>query len=129
MIRWQRYHLYRKKLNQQLVHYDMFHDLFSIDKAMVPYYGRHSCKMFYKGKPIRLGYTCRLWCLCGNYGYPYHLIIYKGKDITRNMEPLGLQVVGKMVSVIEQYSKPTHHEMFFDNFFTSHGFMQILASQ
>ena len=35
-----------------------------------------------------------------------------------------------MVSVVvEQYSEATHHELFFDNFFTSHDIMQKLTSQ
>ena len=115
------------KLNQQLVQYGMFHDLLSVDESMVPYYGRHSSKMFIKGKPIRFGY--KLWCLCGSDGYPYHLILYQGKEAMRFKEPLGIQVIGKMVNVIEQTSETTRHELFFDNFFTSHDLMQKLASQ
>ena len=115
------------KLNQQLVQYGMFHDLLSVDESMVPYYGRHSSKMFIKGKPIRFGY--KLWCLCGSDGYPYHLILYQGKEAMRSKEPLGIQVIGKMVNVIEQTSETTRHELFFDNFFTSHDLMQKLASQ
>jgi|UniRef100_A0A2S2R041 DNA excision repair protein ERCC-6 len=33
-----------------------FHNLF-IDEEMVPYFGRHSCKMYIKGKPIRFGFN------------------------------------------------------------------------
>ena len=46
-----------------------------------------------------------------------------------NKEPLGLQVAGKIISVVEQYSEPTHHDLFFDNFFTSHGLLQKTKSQ
>ena len=94
--------------------YDVLHDLVSIDESMMPYYGSPSCKMFIKGKPIRFGY--KLWCLCESDGYPYHLILYQGKDTTKNKEPLGLQVAGKIISAVEQYSEPTHHELFVDNF-------------
>ncbi|KAK9703448.1 Transposase IS4 [Popillia japonica] len=31
----------------------------SVDEAMVPYYGRHGCKQYIHGKPIRYGY--KLW--------------------------------------------------------------------
>lgn len=34
---------------------------YSIDEAMVPYYGGHSCKQFIRGKPIRWGYKLD-WC-------------------------------------------------------------------
>ena len=54
--------------------------------------------MFIKDKPIR---------------YPYHLILYQDKDTTRNKEALGLKVAGEIISVVEQYSEPTHHELFF----------------
>jgi hypothetical protein len=39
----------------------------SIDEAMVPYFGRHSCKQFIRGKPIRWGY--KLWVGALRLGY------------------------------------------------------------
>ena len=33
-----------------------------------------------------------------------------------NKEPLGLHVAGEIISAVEQYSEPTHHELFFDKF-------------
>ena len=104
------------KLNQILVQYGMFHDLLSVDESMVPYYGKHTSKMFIKEKPILFGY--KLWCLCGSDGNPYHLILYQGKEVMRSKEPLGIQVIGKMVNVIEQTSETTRHDL-----------MQNLASQ
>ena len=67
-------------LNVKLVQFGMFHPLLSIDESMVPYYGRHSAKMFIRGKPIRFGF--KLWSLCGSDGYPYHFRIYKGMTMT-----------------------------------------------
>ena len=78
--------------------YGVLLDLLSIDESMVLYCGRQSCKMFIKDKPIR---------------YPYHLILHQNK------EPLGLQVAGEIISVVEQYPEPTHRELFFDNFLTA----------
>ena len=40
-------------LNTQIIKWGVFHEPISIDESMVPYYGRHSAKMFIKGKPIR----------------------------------------------------------------------------
>ena len=62
-------------LNCNLVQFDIFHELLSVDELMVPYFGRHSAKMFIKEKPIRFGY--KIWCLCGSDGYPYHMQIYQ----------------------------------------------------
>ena len=73
-------------LNSALVQYGIFHKFLSVDESMVPYYGRHSCKMFIRGKPIRFGY--KIWCLCGENDYSYHLSIYTGKS-DNSVAPLG----------------------------------------
>ena len=56
------------ELNKGLVKFGVFNELLSVDEAMVPYFGRHSAKMFIRGKPIRFGY--KIWSLCGEDGYP-----------------------------------------------------------
>ena len=33
-----------------------------------------------------------------------------------NKEPLGLHGAGKIISAVERYPEPTHHELFFGNF-------------
>ena len=38
-------------LNRDLIQFGIFNKL-SVDKSMVPYFGRHSAKMFIKEKPI-----------------------------------------------------------------------------
>ena len=107
-------------LNASLIQFGIFDKNLSIDESMVPYFGRHSCEMFIRGKPIRLGYN--LWCLRGSNGYPYKLSIYTGKHPNRaeNSAPLGPRVVKNMVNIIEEHSQPTKHTLFFDNFFTSY---------
>ena len=77
------------KLDQQLVQYGMFHDILNIDESVVPYYGRHSSKMFIYGKPIWFGY--KLWCMCGSDGCPYQLILYQGTEAMRFKEHLGIK--------------------------------------
>ena len=67
-----------------------FHSLLSVDESMVPYYDRHSAKMYIRGKPIRFGYN--IWSLCGSHGYPYHLKVYQGKEPTQSSSPLGTRV-------------------------------------
>ena len=57
----------------------------SIDESMVPYFGKHSTKMYIRGiKAIRFGY--KLWSLCGNDGFPYQLNIYTGKDSSGQLD-------------------------------------------
>ena len=113
-------------LNSALVQYGIFHKFFSGDESMVPYCGRHSCKMFIRGKPIRFGY--KIWCMCGENGYPYHLSIYTGKS-DNSVAPLGTRVVQGMFDVVKEHSDPMKHELFFDNFFTSYNLLEDLADQ
>ena len=117
-----------KFLNENLCRWGIFHDKLSIDESMVPYFGRHSAKMFIRGKPIRFGF--KIWALCGADGYPYKLDIYTGKNSNRDPKiPLGQQVVEDMLSVVSSKSRPEHHAVFFDNFFSSVKLLESLADQ
>jgi hypothetical protein len=51
--------------------------------------------------------------------------IYSGKDSDEN-GPLGHRVINKMTEVIE---KPSNHEIFFDNFFTSYDLLKDLKDK
>lgn len=112
-----------KELNKNLIKFKVFHAALSIDEAMVPYYGRHGSKMYIKGKPIRFGY--KIWVLCSSDGYPYCLILYQGKSAAVQ-GPLSSHIVLSMVKIIETYSSPTKHHIYFDNFFTSYDLMHRL---
>ena len=114
-------------VNTTLAKFGVFHEDLSIDESIVPYFGRHSAKMFIRGKPIRFGY--KLWSLCGSDGYPYHLQVYKGKEATSSNEPLGTRVVNHIVEVVRENSDAAKHHFFFDNFFTSHKLLSDLASE
>ncbi|KRY69531.1 PiggyBac transposable element-derived protein 3 [Trichinella pseudospiralis] len=86
-------------LNKLLAQFGVFHSLLSVDEAMVPYFSRHSAKMFIQGKSICFSY--KIWMLCGNDGYSYHIsIICQGKDEHASKELLGTRVVIKMVDFI-----------------------------
>ena len=58
-----------KIMNEKLSQWQIFHKKLSIDEFMIPYFGKHSAKMYIKDKPIRFGY--KIWTLCGENGYPY----------------------------------------------------------
>lgn len=83
--------------------------------------------MFIRGKPIRFGY--KIWAICGNDGYPYKLKLYRGKEQNQPKLPLGTRVVNDMMSVIQSCSAVTRHEVYFDNFFTSHALLKSLAER
>lgn len=48
------------------------------DESMVAYYGRHGCKQFIRGKPIRFGY--KVLCLNTPDGYLIDFDVYQGKN-------------------------------------------------
>ena len=109
------------KLNVNLKKFGFFHQKLSIDESMLPYHGKHSCKMFIKMKPIRFGY--KLWVLAGSDGFPYSIEMYQGKCTDANAKPLGFRVVeGLMETVPDSQS----HCLYFDNFFTSYNLLRKL---
>ena len=58
-------------LSSKLQQLGISHENFSVDESMVPYFGRHSCKLYIKGKPIRIGYKC--WVLASSTAVPYRI--------------------------------------------------------
>jgi len=58
---------YADMLNSKFAKFGVFSHNLSIDEQMIPYFGRHSCNMFTKGKPVIFGY--KSWCLCSSDGY------------------------------------------------------------
>ena len=89
---------------------------------MVSYIGRHSSKMFIRGKPIRFGY--KNWVLASSYGCPYKFETYTGASKSKDSsKPLGPQVVCSLLSVVKN---PTCHRVYFDNFFTSYSLLCYL---
>ncbi len=102
------------RINEKLTQYWVLHEDLSIDKSMVPYFKRHSCKQFIRGKPIRFGYT--IWNICSSSGMPYRVVINEGK--TNNAEsPLGTRVVLDLVTICED---PRKHHIYMNNFLSSY---------
>ena len=94
----------------------MFAKDLAIDEQMVPYFVRHSAKMFICGKLIRFG-NCN-WVLASSKSYPYKFEIYTGAcDTKDNSKLLGPQVVSVLLSTAEN---PACHYVYFDDFFTSY---------
>lgn len=56
----------------------------SYDESMVKYFGKHSCKQFIRGKPIRFGY--KMWCLNTKEGYLINFELYQGQSSKSNTD-------------------------------------------
>lgn len=112
-------------INEKNMQFGVFSHNLSIDEEMVPYFGRHSCKMYIKGKPIRFGF--KLWCICSSNGYLYKFIPYGGKTSTYENElGLGENVVVDLLSIVQH---PSVHRVFFDNFFSSYKLFCLLKEK
>jgi len=91
------------------------------DESMVPYYGRHSCKQFIRGKPIRLGY--KVWCLNTCCGYLVNFEVYQGKNPNANLqykESFG-KCAAPLMQMIDDFALNTQQlpfNFYFDNLFT-----------
>lgn len=109
-------------LNKKYKQFGIFSSNLSIDEQMVPYFGRHNCKMFIRGKPIRFGF--KFWCMCSDDGYLYEAIPYAGISTTYNKQiGLGASVVLEMLKFV---THPDHHVIYFDNFFSSYHLFCLL---
>lgn len=110
-------------MNEKFLQFGVFSFNLSIDEQMVPYFGRHSCKMFIKGKPVRFGF--KLWCICSSSGYLYKFIPYAGAAEKTDLG-LGASVVLELLSVVKN---PRNHNIFFDNFFSSFKLFSLLKAK
>lgn len=115
---------FNNMLNERFMQFGIFTHNLSIDEQMIAYYGRHSCKMFIKSKPIRFGF--KYWDLCSAEGYLYCFFPYAGASAEKDVEyGLGASVVCKLLSKVIH---PNEHSVAFDNFFTSYKLMCKLSS-
>ena len=93
-----------------------------IDEQMVPYFGKHSAKMFICGKPIKFGY--KSWVLASSDGFLYKFETYtRACDTKDSSKPLGPQVVSSLLLIVKN---PACYCVYFDNFFTSYYLLRDL---
>ncbi|XP_039286653.1 piggyBac transposable element-derived protein 3 isoform X1 [Nilaparvata lugens] len=101
------------------------------DESMIAYYGRHSCKQFIRGKPIRFGY--KAWCLNTFSGYLVDFSIYQGR--TGSTDDAYDKAFGKsaaplvrMLNDLEPCKVLPYH-IYFDNLFTGLNLLSYLRDQ
>lgn len=108
-------------LNKKFIEFAPFNENYSIDEAMVPYYGGHPCKQFIRGKPIRWGY--KFWVGATPSGYIVWFDPYQGSgtEIPLDYRKLGLgaSVVLRFADILRSIDEKASFHLFFDNFFTS----------
>lgn len=99
------------------------------DESMIKYFGRHSCKQFIRGKPIRFGY--KMWCLNSADGYLINFDIYQGK--LPGGKPSYETIFGKCTAPLVYFIEklPTEkrnlsYRIFCDNLFTSANLLSFL---
>ena len=101
----------------------------SIDESMVPYYGRHSCKQFIRGKPIRFGY--KVWMLSTSLGYVVKFEPYQGAKGRQAVYPglgMGGSVVIDLIAALQEEEGRSYH-LTFDNLFTSLKLVDVLTEK
>ncbi|XP_030747121.1 piggyBac transposable element-derived protein 3-like [Sitophilus oryzae] len=87
------------KINSRFLDFAPIDEFHCVDEAMVPYFGRHGCKQFIRGKPLRYGY--KLWVGASAIGYinwyePYQGAKSEIKDCYKNL--------GLVPSVVLEYT-------------------------
>ncbi|KFM58705.1 PiggyBac transposable element-derived protein 3, partial [Stegodyphus mimosarum] len=115
------------KLNELCMKFVPNETHFSIDESMVPYFGRHGCKQFIRGKPIRFGY--KFWCAATRLGYICWFEPYQGKNLANKYEEYGVgaSVVLRFTDALTE-QHPGQYHFVFDNFFTSIALLDKLGS-
>ena len=92
---------------------------------MVPYFGRHSCKQFIRGKPIRFGY--KLWCLNTNTGYLMQFEPYQVANTTPTLPGLGMG--DSVVDLLSELDMSLKYHVYFDHLFTPLKLMDFLSKK
>uniref|UniRef100_A0A667X9S4 PiggyBac transposable element-derived protein domain-containing protein n=1 Tax=Myripristis murdjan TaxID=586833 RepID=A0A667X9S4_9TELE len=103
-----------------------FQEWLSVDESMIPYYGRHGCKQFIKGKPIRFGY--KVWSLASSSGYMYHMEPYCGSHTLLPETGLG-QGPSVIIGLAEKAQVPQGCKFIHDNLFTTLSLMDEMTKR
>lgn len=95
----------------------------SYDESMIKYCGRHGCKQFIRGKPIRFGY--KVWALNTNDGYLWGNDPRERPDISKLVGKCAAPMI-LMLKELPQRSLP--YVIHIDNLFTGINLMVYLKN-
>lgn len=105
-------------LNSRFKEFAPHQQLHCVDEQMVPYFGRHGCKQFIRGKPIRFGF--KFWAGGTSDGYIVWFEPYQGAGTCNpayETDGLGYSVVMSYADQLPKQDVP--YKIYFDNLFTS----------
>lgn len=127
---WKLRHL-MTKLKENFLKYFPGTQHLDYDESMIKYFGRHSCKQFIRGKPIRFGY--KVWCLNAGNGYLINFDVYQGKNCNPKAEQysseFGKATAPLVIMLDELPQKDLPYEIFIDNLFTSFSVLKELKNR
>lgn len=103
----------------------------SYDESMVEYFGKHGCKQFIRGKPVRFGF--KIWSLNTPSGYLIDFDIYQGKAL--NTPTIYEKLFGKaasplvkMIDDLPPEKADLPYTFHFDNLFTGFRLLEYLGT-
>ncbi|XP_070762803.1 piggyBac transposable element-derived protein 3-like [Enoplosus armatus] len=88
----------------------------AVDEMMIEYFGRHGCKQFIRGKPIRFGY--KIWSLASSSGFVHQMEPYAGSH-TRLVETGLGQGPSVVLGLGKKAEVPPGVKFYHDNLFTT----------
>ncbi|XP_045477491.1 piggyBac transposable element-derived protein 3-like [Harmonia axyridis] len=119
-----------EKLQKNYLKYFKPTENMSYDECMVKYYGRHSCKQFIRGKPIRFGY--KVWSLNAENGYLINFDIYQGsnpKSVTEYDNKFGKATSPLLIMLDSLPDRNLRYQIYTDNLFTSFNLLTELKQR
>lgn len=120
------------KIRKKFMEYYVPENDLNYDESMVKYFGKHSCKQFIRGKPIRFGY--KIWSLNTQSGYLVNFSLYQGNDaqIKREYQNVFGKATAPLIKLLDdlpEVKKKLRYNIFFDNLFTSFHLLHYLKEQ
>ena len=117
-------------INKQCILNYQFTQHVSIDKRIVPYFGKHGTKQYIHGKPIKFGF--KLWVIATPLEYFIRFRPYAGNDSIlpeyENIElGLGVSLVVNLVSKLPVMQTSNYHFVM-DNYITSLALLRHLSA-
>ena len=98
------------------------HSQLSVDEAMIPFKGPFSMKQYLPMKPVKRGF--KVWAMADALnGYLYDFNVYTGATGERET------ALGEVVLTLSEPLKWKHHQLLFDNYFTSITFGQCMLAE